>query len=171
MERELQRLANGPLFQHIAVYQSGQCTCTWDHERTTRKKWEVFSWSQEQDLFSPGRTENLDAQAIWKSPQMVLPQEWRIIAPRLRIVLVLPNTCLKAIPERNKLFLNKYILERSSQCLASKKNITRKRSRKYGQCGEKSFKPKLIQNTNVRISMWWHESTYYSYVSDIQKVK
>lgn len=162
MKREIQTLANGPLFQHIAVYQSGQCTCTWDHERTTRKKWDVFSWSQ-------NRTSS--HQAIWKSPQMVLPQEWRIIAPRLRIVLVLPNTYLKAIPERNKLFLNKYILERSSQCLASKKNITRKRSRKYGQCGEKSFKPKLIQNTNVRISMWWHESTYYSYVSDIQKVK
>lgn len=68
MERELQTLANGPLFQHIAVYQSGQCTSTWDHQRITRKKWEVFNWSQEQDLFSPGRTENLNAQAIWKSP-------------------------------------------------------------------------------------------------------
>lgn len=28
MERELQRLANGPLFQLIAVYQSGQCKPT-----------------------------------------------------------------------------------------------------------------------------------------------
>lgn len=46
MERELRRLANGPLFQLIAVYQSGQCKPTWGHQRTTRKNEKCSTWAR-----------------------------------------------------------------------------------------------------------------------------